>query len=56
MSKTKTEERKGVSTMVDEFLKKGGKIEQVPIGATRDVGIRRGFHKARIVLTSSSRI
>jgi len=53
MSKTKTEESKELNDSVAEFLKKGGKIEQVPIGTTREVGIRRGFHKERIVLTSS---
>ena len=53
MSKTKAEESRELSGMVDEFLKRGGEIEQVPIGTTKAVSIRRGFHRERIVLTQS---
>jgi len=51
VSKTKAEESKELNDRVTEFLKKGGKIEQVPIGTTREVGIRRGFKKKRMLLT-----
>jgi len=53
VSKTKAEESKELNDRVTEFLKKGGEIVEVPIGMTKEVGIRRGFHRERIVLTQS---
>jgi len=53
MSKTKAEESRELNGMVDEFLKRGGEIEQVPIGTTKAVSISRGFRRERIVLTPS---
>ena len=53
MSKTKAEQSKELDDQVAEFLKKGGEIVEVPIGMTKEVGIRRGFHREKIVLTQS---
>jgi hypothetical protein len=53
MNKTKAEESKELNDKVTEFLSKGGEIKQVPIGMTKAVGIRRGFHREKIVLTKS---
>jgi len=44
MNSGKDMERKELQEMVDEYLRNGGKIQQIPIGMTGD-GIRFHGHK-----------